>query len=107
MTQKTEQNIDISDLLVEDTRLPYNWRSAEVRRVQNVSELIVLFPDSSYSIDVDKSELRNNGTEWALHVKINYVYVIQMIEKIELNIPQGVEKIVWGKVEEIGYRRLN
>ena len=100
MTQK----IDISDLLVEDNRLPYNWRSAEVRRAQAASELIMLFPNPNYSIDVDQSELRDNGKKWVLHVKISSAYVSQMVEKIKLKIPQGVEKIVFGKVENVVYK---
>lgn len=89
-------NVDISDLLKVDGRMPYNWREASVTD----STLHIQFPNPAYRVDVDKSKIV--GDTWRLHVEVRTGgFELQAIQNIELPIPDSVTRIVYYRVKEV------
>ena len=86
--------VDISDLLVVDDRLSYGWREAEVED----GKLYIQFPDNAHSIVPENSRVEDNT--WYLHVIVKEGGGA-IIKDQYLEIPEGVERIVYDNIEYI------
>ena len=92
MAASASSEVDISDLMIVDNRLPFRWRKASVTGGQ----LHMSFPSPLYSIDTHRST--TDGDTWKLCIVKQSGMGLTVIRKQSVAIPDGVTKIVIGQV---------